>query len=299
MTLTLTPKTPNPKPHMQASFGFQVLIFIPCAIFQTEKFYDLTGSITFFGLSITSILVGSKVDFDQPIFDQLKTRQIVLNCFVIVWCCRLGSFLFVRIIHDGGVDRRFDGVREIPVRFFSFWMFQGLWVVLTALPVWTLNAYGSSEDPDPALGPVDYIAWGLWATGFLIEVIADRQKSAFAARKTGKWIDEGLWHYSRHPNYFGEIMLWCGVCFGSTPILKDSQWAVFISPIFAWFLLARVSGVPLTERRSDKKWGDQLEYQLYMANTSPIMLWSKGDKTEEDEDVKTALMTAQQKTTAM
>lgn len=276
------------------SFGIQVVAWVPAAIMQTEKFYDLTGSITYFFVSIVTLLVGSKVDFEKNIFDQLQTRNIVLTCMVLVWCCRLGSFLFMRISHDN-VDHRFDGIRDVPLRFLNFWMVQGLWVIITGLPVFTLNAYGQTVKE---IGWVDYVAWSVWGVGFLIEVVADRQKSAFRARKTGKWIDEGLWYYSRHPNYFGEIMLWTGAFIGVTPILNNAQWAVAISPVFVWFLLAKVSGIPLLEPGSERKWGDQIEFQLYKRNTQPIMIWFKGKVGEEDEGIRSDLLAASQKSTS-
>lgn len=271
------------------SFTIQIVAFIPAAIWQTEMFYDLTGSITYFTLAIMSLFVGAKVNFDSNPFDQLKTRQIILTCFVIVWCCRLGSFLFARINNDK-CDRRFDRIRDNPPRFFSFWMLQGLWVFLTALPVFTINAFGGPDSPNPDLGPVDFIAWTIWAIGFTIEVISDKQKSIFSARKTGKWIDEGLWYYSRHPNYFGEIVLWTGVFIGCTPIFKGAQWSLICSPLFVLFLLTKVSGIPPTERRADSKWGTERDYILYKKNTQVLLIWFKGNVTVDDDSFKNDLL---------
>ena len=176
---------------------------------------------------------------------------------------------------------RFDGVRDAPLRFFSFWMIQGLWVILCGLPVFTINSY-PLPSPKP-LDFVDYIGWAIWVLGFGIEVVADNQKARFAAKKTGTYIDEGLWYYSRHPNYFGEILLWIGIFVGSSRELVDAQWAVVVSPIFIWFLLTKVSGVPLLEKKSDVKFAGDNGYLLYKKNTAEVMLWFKGTATEFED----------------
>jgi steroid 5-alpha reductase family enzyme len=104
-------------------------------------------------------------------------------------------------------------------------------------------------------------------------VIADRQKSAFNAKpeNKGRFISTGLWSWSRHPNYFGEIVLWIGVAIIALPILRGWQWVTLISPVFIILLLTRISGIPLLERRADQKWGNEAEYQSYKARTSVLV----------------------------
>ena len=111
-------------------------------------------------------------------------------------------------------------------------------------------------------------------SGFAIEVVADRQKSQFRAapENAGKFINVGLWSWSRHPNYFGEIVLWIGVAIIAAPILRGWQWLTMISPLFIILLLTRISGVPMLERRADEKWGGQPEYEDYKARTSVLIL---------------------------
>ena len=117
------------------------------------------------------------------------------------------------------------------------------------------------------------IGFLVWLFGFGVEVIADSQKSAFNANSANKdkFIRSGLWSWSRHPNYFGEIVLWIGVMIIAMPILQGWQWATLISPIFIIILLTRISGVPMLEKRADEKWGGQPEYEAYKANTSVLI----------------------------
>ncbi|KNC72493.1 hypothetical protein SARC_14950 [Sphaeroforma arctica JP610] len=197
------------------------------------------------------------------------TRGIELNSLTLTWSRhRLGSFLFQRIQKDGK-DSRFDTLKPYFFRFFNVWSIQGLWVFLTALPVYTLN---SSEDTRP-LTFVDLLGLCLWVFGFALEVTADRQKSEWRDNPVnkGRFITVGLWGLSRHPNYFGESTLWLGMFIVSTPILHGWQWICAISPIFVVLLLTKVSGVPLLEKKADEKWGDEEEYQKYKRET-PIFI---------------------------
>ena len=201
---------------------------------------------------------------------------------VILWCTRLGYFLFSRISKDKK-DGRFDEIKINPPRFFAAWTIQGIWVLLTALPVFTVNAFHSPK----AIGALDITGWAVWFIGFSIEIVADNQKSAFAAdeKNRGKYINEGLWYYSRHPNYFGEITLWLGQFIAASSTFSDSQWVCAISPLFVAFLLMKVSGVPMLEKRSDEKFGGDPGYEAYKKNTSVLVPWLKGNASEQDEDM--------------
>ncbi|MEM7002066.1 MAG: DUF1295 domain-containing protein, partial [Pseudomonadota bacterium] len=114
----------------------------------------------------------------------------------------------------------------------------------------------------------------LWLAGFAIEVVADNQKSAFRTDpiNEGQFIRTGLWAWSRHPNYFGEILLWCGIALMAWPVLSGWQLATLISPLFVVVLLTRISGVNLLERRADKEWGADQAYQEYKQNTPVLVL---------------------------
>eukprot|EP00128_Syssomonas_multiformis_P006237 Colp12_sorted_trinity150504_noHs@750 len=187
---------------------------------------------------------------------------------VLLWAFRLGSFLFTRILKDGR-DTRFEKIKPNPVRFLVAWTIQGLWVFLTALPVYIVDTSANN----PELSAIDYAGWAIWVVGWLFEVVADRQKSAFRAdpKNKNKFITTGLWSISRHPNYFGEIVLWWGIFIAATPVLQGFQYLAILSPLFVMFLLNRVSGVPLLEKKADKEWGDNPEYKAYKQRT-PVLI---------------------------
>jgi steroid 5-alpha reductase family enzyme len=232
----------------------------------------------YLALALGSFFAGSRYQCPEVGYN---TRSIVLTAMVCAWALRLSSFLFRRV-NVAGKDGRFDEIKINPPRFLVAWTLQGLWCFLTALPVFTVNATGCL-DPS-AVSINDWVGWAIWALGWGIEIAADDQKRRFAANPAnrGKWIEEGLWYYSRHPNYFGEITLWVGVFVSASTHFRDTQWALVFSPCFVALLLLFVSGVPLLEKRADEKWGADPAYQLYKANTSVLWLWPKGSKSGDD-----------------
>jgi steroid 5-alpha reductase family enzyme len=243
------------------AFLIQWLAFIPAYIFQTEKFFDLTGSITY----IT--VIGVAICYSRYSV-ALDARSILLAALVIVWAIRLGSFLFGRI-RKAGKDDRFDELKPSFIRFLNVWTIQGLWVTFTMAAA--LVAITTTHRKELDLFAL--VGFLVWMFGFAIEVIADYQKSRFSANpdNKGKFIQTGLWSRSRHPNYFGEIVLWIGVAIVALPVLQGWQWVALISPLFVTLLLTRVSGVPLLEKKADKKWGGQEDYESYK-KTTPVLI---------------------------
>lgn len=240
------------------AFIIQWVAFIPAYIKQTEKLYDLVGSITYLSLIWIAVLASPVVD----------ARAILLLVIVSVWAIRLGSFLFRRV-RAAGEDRRFRDIKKSFSRFLMTWTLQGLWVSLTlAAALAAITATGKV-----ALGGFALIGFIVWIVGFGFEVIADSQKSEFQAdpQNADKFINVGLWSWSRHPNYFGEIVLWIGVAIIAIPVLSGWQWVTMISPLFVVLLLTRVSGVPMLESRADEKWGWQAGYESYKTNTSILI----------------------------
>jgi len=240
------------------AFGINWLVFIPANIFQTEKFFDLTGSFTYITVTVVALFLTENLD----------NRSKLLAALVIIWAVRLGSFLFNRIMQDGK-DDRFDDIKPNFLRFLNIWTLQGLWVTLTAAAA--LITITSSVRKE--LDYFAYIGLAVWVIGFLIEVVADYQKRQFKKNPAnkGRFIQTGLWSKSRHPNYFGEIMLWTGVFIISIPVLQGGQWVAILSPIFVFLLLTKVSGVPGLEAKAEKKWGGQTDYEKYKKNT-PILV---------------------------
>jgi steroid 5-alpha reductase family enzyme len=239
-----------------SSFLIQWLAFLPSYRLRTERYYDLTGSLTYIGLTILALST----------VPRLGARSMLLGLLVIIWAGRLGTFLFLRI-RAAGSDSRFDSIKTKPWRFLVAWTLQGLWVFLTLCAA---LAAMTAIDPTP-LGGWDALGLGIWVVGFAIEVIADRQKSRFRDQHPNRFVDEGLWAWSRHPNYFGEILLWTGVAVIASATLRGWQWVTWVSPAFVTLLLTRISGVPILERRADERWGGDANYERYKANT-PVLV---------------------------
>ena len=240
------------------AFGIQWLAFVPARLFQTERFYDLTGSITFIAVTLAAITAAI-----AP-----SGAQWLIAIMIFLWAGRLGSFLFSRI-HAAGGDQRFDHIKVSSSRFFVAWTLQGAWVVLTSCAA--LTAILSAKQA--AVGAIYVIGAAMWLAGFAIEVIADQQKSRFRAEPANadRFINVGLWARSRHPNYFGEILLWAGIAVMAIPYLSGTQWVVMVSPFFVYALLTRISGIPTLVRRGQELWGDEPAYQAYVANTPRLL----------------------------
>ncbi|WP_426621234.1 DUF1295 domain-containing protein [Microbacterium sp. As-52] len=243
-----------------AAFAIQVIAFIPAMLLQTERFFDLTGSLTFFAISASLVLLTPQPD----------ARSWILAGMVMLWAVRLGSFLALRV-HKAGSDGRFDQIKGSPLRFLQVWIIQGAWVSLTAAAAWiTISADSATRAP---IGWLTVVGIVVWVLGMVVEIVADAQKSAFRAdpRNRDEFIRTGLWSRSRHPNYFGEIVIWVGVFLTAAPVLVGWQWIALLSPLFVILLLTRVSGIPLLEARAEKKWGDRADYIAYRENT-PVLI---------------------------
>ena len=239
-------------------FVIQCVGFIAAYRLQTETFFDLIGSITY--ISVTMMAVGL-----SPVVDG---RTMLLLMLVAIWAARLGLFLFRRI-HKAGKDARFDEIKVSFVRFLNAWTLQGLWVTLTLAAALAAITTANRKE----LGLFAMVGALVWIVGFAIEATADAQKSRFRAdpENEGTFIDTGLWSWSRHPNYFGEIVLWVGVALIAVPVLQGWQWVTLISPVFVTLLLTRISGVPILERRADEKWGGREDYETYKERT-PVLI---------------------------
>ena len=240
------------------AFVIQWLVLVPSYLARTERFFDLTGSVTYIAVTLGVLLLARGWD----------ARRVLLAVLVLVWAVRLGTFLFGRVSRSGA-DDRFDEIKGSFPRFLAVWTIQGLWVSVTAAAAWIAISASRQVDID-VFAVVGFL---LWAAGFAVEVIADRQKSRFRADPAhrGRFISTGLWSRSRHPNYFGEILLWIGVAVIALPVLQGWQWVGMVSPVFVAVLITRVSGVPLLEAKADAKWGGQPDYEEYK-RTTPVLV---------------------------
>ena len=244
------------------AFLIQWVAYIPAYLFQTEKFYDLTGSLTYLTVIWFVYLSSNQVG-------EVNFQNLIVTVLISIWAIRLGSFLFSRI-HKDGEDKRFRSIKTSPSQFFMTWTLQGMWVSICSMCVIT----GISSSEGLVLNPLFYLGFILFVIGFSIEVIADHQKTVFRAIKENKdkFISTGLWSKSQHPNYFGEILLWSSVAIMSFSSLSGTQYLTMISPIFTYVLLVYISGVRMLDDMGNKKWGHLEEYKQYKQNTPVLFI---------------------------
>lgn len=240
------------------AFLIQWVVFVPSYLARTERFFDLTGSATYILVTLGILVLSGGWD----------ARRVLLAVLVLVWAVRLGTFLFGRVSR-AGADDRFDEIKGSFPRFLAVWTIQGLWISVTAAAAWI----AMSSSRQVGIDAFALIGFVLWAAGFAVEVVADQQKSRFRADPAhrGRFISTGLWSRSRHPNYFGEILLWIGVAVVALPVLEGWQWVGLASPVFVAVLITRVSGIPLLEAKADAKWGGQPDYDEYK-RTTPVLV---------------------------
>ena len=240
------------------AFAVQWICFIPSWFLHSERFFDLVGSATYLTVAVVSLLAIPKID----------TRSVLLGLMICLWGLRLGTFLFARV-HAVGHDARFNLIKHKFAWFLMTWTVQGLWVLITSSAA--LAAITSSKRSD--FGIIGIIGIILWLTGFVIEIVADEQKRKFKLdpSKQNSFITDGLWSWSQHPNYFGEIVLWIGVSLVALPGLSSWQHFTLISPVFVFILLTRISGLPMLNSAARKRWGDDPEFLAYKKST-PVLI---------------------------
>uniref|UniRef100_A0A0D6R5Z2 Uncharacterized protein n=2 Tax=Araucaria cunninghamii TaxID=56994 RepID=A0A0D6R5Z2_ARACU len=240
--------------------AYQLIFFVITAALRFDKVTDFAGATNFVILALLTAILKRTWHF----------RQVIATLMVVIWGLRLAFFLLLRIL-QWGEDRRLDKMRNNLSMLAVFWSLQALWVWTVSLPVTLVNA----SNGNPSLQFEDIIGWSIYLIGLLIEAISDQQKLKFKEDSTnkGRWCNVGLWKWSRHPNYFGEILLWWGVFVASLPVLTgSSKWVAVTGPIFITALLLFLSGIPLLEYSADKKFGGLVEYRYYKRMTSPLVL---------------------------
>lgn len=244
-------------------FAIQWVLFIPAYLFRTEKFYDLAGSVTYI-FAVLFVLFKSNSDLLN-----YDIGSLILSVVIIIWALRLGSFLFLRI-KKAGEDKRFKEIKTSPTRFFMTWSLQGMWVSLCSACALTALANPNGIQTNLLF----YFGLFIFLSGFILEIIADTQKSKFRSKTENKnrFINTGLWSFSRHPNYLGEIILWLGISIMSISALSGWQYVTLISPVFTYILLVYISGVRLLEESGKEKWGHLEEYKKYLKNTPSLLI---------------------------
>ena len=262
MTIAYLAKSDIVMQAVMLAFLIQWVAYIPAYIFQTEKFYDLTGSLSY----LTVIWF---VFFSSNNLSGLNIQNLIVVTLISIWAIRLGTFLFGRI-HKDGEDKRFRTIKTSASQFFMTWTLQGMWVSICTMCA--ITAISSSQGI--IANALFYLGLAFFIVGFAIEVVSDQQKSAFRAgpEKKEKFITSGLWSKSQHPNYFGEILLWSAIALLSISSLNGTQYLTLISPIFTYVLLVYISGVRMLDDMGNKKWGHLEEYKEYKRNTPTLFL---------------------------
>jgi len=244
-----------------APIGFLLhwTFFIPSYALKTDHYFDLIGSTSYIATVITAAMLSPSLDM----------RGMIISGMIIIWAIRLGLFLFTRIKQDGK-DVRLDVIKTKFIRFLNLWTLGGLWVLVTMGA--GLAAITSTISLE--IGIIGYIGIGLWIFGFMVEVMADSQKRQFRKdpNNKGRFISTGVWSWSQHPNYFGEITLWFGIALLAYPVLSGWQLATLISPVFVYLLLTKVSGINLLDDIAKERWGSDPEYLDYTRRTSKLIL---------------------------
>ena len=239
------------------SLAVNAAFFAFAAVRKTDVVTDLSYSLSFAVLAVVLPFLGAR----EPV-------QLAASLLVLVWAVRLGAYLLGRILRIK-VDHRFDEMRENPLRFARFWLLQAISVAVIMLPV----SYLLGRDAPPGFGRWAIAGAVVWLAGLVIEAAADAQKSAFKAKTENRerFITSGLWRYSRHPNYFGEILVWWGLFIFAVPFLQGAAFAVVIGPVFITLLLLFVSGIPLLERSAETRYGSDPAYHEYKRRTSILV----------------------------
>lgn len=234
-------------------FGIQILFFALAYLLQTDKVTDISYAMSFFAAAVF-VLIST---------GNLLPVHILLLMLIFAWSARLGTYLFIRIIKTKR-DRRFDGIRDSFIKFAAFWVFQGVSVWIILLPSILILSMSNVLVERVSL-------FGLFVSylGLAIETVADYQKFVFKnnLKNKDKWIASGLWKYARHPNYFGEMLVWWGVFVFALPYLNNFSYLTIISPIFITVLLRFVSGVPPLEKRYAETYKGNDKYLNYKKNT--------------------------------
>ena len=198
-----------------------------------------------------------------------SARSILASGFVFIWGLRLAVHILFRN-RKRGEDPRYAAWRAKWGRWFvvrsyiQVFLLQGLFLLVIGYPVILAN----SSKPVP-LGPLDLAGAIVWVAGFFFETVGDAQLARFKhdPGNRGKIMDKGLWRFSRHPNYFGESLMWWGIFLVALEV--PCGWTTVVSPVLITFLLVRVSGIPMLE----KKYAGNAEFQAYARRTRAFVPW--------------------------
>lgn len=237
----------------------QLACFLIAYFFKTDKLTDLAYGSTFAIVAAINLFVAADKD---------NAPAILINLLIIIWGIRLAGYLFIRI-NKMGRDNRFDQMREKFFRFGGFWLLQAVAISIISLP-----SHLSLKFDEISI--VTYLGLLLAGTGIVIEAVADWQKFRFKQNPANKdkWINSGLWAYSRHANYLGEIIVWWGLWLAvASGLALTNIFIALVSPVFITYLLVFVSGIPLLEKRYQERYTGNSDYTNYTQRTAKLIPW--------------------------
>lgn len=241
---------------LYVSLVINLSMFLVAFRLQSDKLTDISYAVTFATIAIWGFA-----------FSDGGPYHLLLMTMIVVWALRLGGFLLYRVVKKGK-DARFDEMRGSFLKFGKFWLAQAVTVWVVMIP--SIFAFEAQVEFTPLLAA----GLAIWIVGLLCESVADLQKLRFSSDSKNKdrWIETGIWRYSRHPNYFGEILVWLGVYLYVVSSLTQFEAIVgLISPLFIITLLLFVSGIPILEKNADKRWGKLDAYKNYKKRTSILI----------------------------
>lgn len=232
---------------------------------RSEKYFDLAGQLGFSALLTFSAF--------QRSAGSNRNRSNIICLLACIWSFRLGYFLFTRML-ERGEDWRFVKARNYPGFHFFTWTSQGVWCYLQAQAILCLHHKSSLDHPEPLGTPSDYAGLIIWAVGLIIETTADLQKLDYVRRNpdraTRKWIDEGLWSYSKHPNFFGETLVWVGLslfCLSGVASTTEELARLLFAPVFSATFLMQTT-VPWLDILAREKYRNDEAYSKYSREVS-------------------------------
>jgi len=231
-----------------------------CVRVKNYGFLDVTWTLSIGLLAVIDGLYGSGS----------ITRRVLFSALGAAWSLRLGLFVLARVLrHHPVEDKRYRSLRErwkTPGAFLAFFQLQALVALVFSAPF-----MAAAFAPDPQVGVLEWIGLLVVSVGIVGEAVADKQSEAFKRRTDAqrRILDLGLWRYSRHPNYFFEMVTWVGFALASLSL--PWGWLAMACPVLIIYFLLQVTGVPLTEKHSLETHGEA--YRDYQRRTNAVIPW--------------------------